>query len=90
MRTCKAVQEYKRHQDYISDMSFCDAKSTLLAAGYKKKEKKKRVLSKLMSVICRGDGILSIYDIRQPLTKIKVSQEIDDELLSLTTVKVNE
>ncbi|CEI98590.1 Putative Carbonic anhydrase [Rhizopus microsporus] len=67
MRTCKAVQEYKRHQDYISDMSFCDAKSTLLAAG--------------------GDGILSIYDIRQPLTKIKVSQEIDDELLSLTTIK---
>ncbi|KAG0737593.1 hypothetical protein G6F23_010247 [Rhizopus arrhizus] len=68
MRTCKAVQEYKAHKDYISDMVY--TKSTLIAAG--------------------GDGQLSIFDIRKPTDKIMMTQELDDEPLSLVIVKNDE
>lgn len=68
MRTCKTIQEYKVHEDFIADINYCKSKSSLLVAG--------------------GDGLLSIHDLRKPIEKIKITDEIDDELLSMTVVKV--
>jgi hypothetical protein len=36
-----------------------------------------------------GDGLLSIYDTRNPTDKISITDEIDDELLSMTVIQVN-
>ncbi|KAL7313202.1 WD repeat-containing protein jip5 [Mucor circinelloides] len=67
MRTCKATQEYKMHDDFIADMEYCSGRSSLLSTG--------------------GDGLLSIFDTRKPTDKIKLSQVVDDELLSMTVIE---
>lgn len=36
---------------------------------------------------CSGDGLLSIFDTRKPTDKIKLSQVVDDELLSMTVIE---
>ena len=64
MRTCKSVQEYSVHQDFIADLHYHN--STLLGAG--------------------GDGLLSVHDVRNPTEKIKFSEDIEDELLSMTVL----
>lgn len=33
MRTCKATQEYKVHDDFIADMEYCQGRSSLLSTG---------------------------------------------------------
>ncbi|KAI8886283.1 WD40 repeat-like protein [Backusella circina FSU 941] len=66
IRTCKAAQEYKMHEDFISDVTYNEAKSTLIAAG--------------------GDGLLSIYDIKKPTEPVLHSEQVEDELLSITIV----
>lgn len=41
-------------------------------------------------LVASGDGLLSIHDTRQLNQKVMLSEEIDDELLSMTVVKVND
>ncbi|SAM01719.1 hypothetical protein [Absidia glauca] len=70
MRTPPTVaQQYTVHDDFISDMTFNQGKSTLVAAG--------------------GDGVLSIHDTRK-LDKKVATCVLDDELLTLTTIKNEE
>lgn len=64
MRTCKSIQEYHVHQDFISD--FCYHETNLLSVA--------------------GDGLLSIHDIRKPNENISLTNDIEDELLSMTMI----
>lgn len=46
--------------------------------------------SKSSLLVAGGDGLLSIHDIRKSTEKIIVSEELDDELLSMTVVNEGE
>ncbi|CAO3613271.1 unnamed protein product [Cunninghamella blakesleeana] len=63
----KMIHQNRTHEDFIADMTYCESKSTLLAAG--------------------GDGVLSIFDIRKFDKKVATSNILDDELLSLSTIR---
>ncbi|KAI9475541.1 MAG: carbonic anhydrase [Benjaminiella poitrasii] len=42
--------------------------------------------SKSSLLVAGGDGLLSIYDTRKPTDKIKITTDLDDELLSMTVI----
>ena len=80
----KPVREYVEHEDYIADMVYSPERHTLISVGY--------IDSGIRSfdslpVFFRGDGFLSVFDIRKK-DLVARSDNMDEEILSVAIMKV--
>lgn len=86
----KPIRSYDHHSDWITDMLWC----THLDAPKKKKEKdeaskRKRDAEGERSrlVVTSGDGTLSVIDVQGGKKGVEVSEDQEDELLSIAAIK---
>lgn len=87
----KPLQSYDHHSDWITDMLWCPH---LDAPKERKKEKddsakRKREPESERSrlVVTSGDGTLSVIDVRTGKKGVEVSEDQEDELLSIASIK---
>lgn len=90
--TAKPVQSYDHHFDWITDLLWCthlDAPRTRSKedAHKRKKEEAPSQDGRSRLVCTSGDGTLSVIDIRAKKNAAEVSDDQEDELLSITAIK---
>ena len=87
----KPIQSYEHHSDWITDMLWCthlDAPRTKtkdMDEGAKRKRNSDGERSRL--VVTSGDGTLSVIDVHGGKKGVEVSEDQEDELLSIAPIK---
>jgi hypothetical protein len=90
-RQKQQIREFGHHWEYISDFMFLDDKKQLVSTSYVVDCLiGGRFLAYAVCFFCvaRGDGTLSVIDVRaNTTTPLAVSEDQDDELLSIVSIK---
>lgn len=89
----KPVQSYDHHSDWITDMLWCthlDAPRPRKEEQFSKRKREQHHFepdSRDRLVCTSGDGTLSVIDVRAGKKGVEVSEDQEDELLSIASIK---
>lgn len=88
----KPIQSYDHHTDWITDLLWCTNLEPARTRSKDQAQKRKRDESsdrdaRSRLVCTSGDGTLSVIDVRSKKKAVEVSDDQEDELLSVAAIK---
>lgn len=81
------MQSYDHHYDWITDLLWCDHLEPPVVRDDAKRRKQDDTSGRSRLVCTSGDGTMSVIDVRARRNGVEVSDDQEDELLSVAAVK---
>ena len=81
------MQSYDHHYDWITVLLWCDHLEPPVVRDDAKRRKQDDTSGRSRLVCTSGDGTMSVIDVRARRNGVEVSDDQEDELLSVAAVK---